>query len=280
MTENNSADIVFNLSNLRPFEVYSYNLESVAANWPVNISPVSGLIKPSKDTGKIDVNLLFCPATGVVCGDNVIDYSINDGCLMRDNSIKYANIRLGLSPIIRPDLQVYGDQQTVICEDCLPDNYQIEITDTDGAPLNEKTIVEEDFDGFAYHEFDFALTPTDKSPNGIFEKDTNFNYSIEILDAEWPIIFVSPTGGVITAKKGSDLTVQKNTRFFLCPTSGLCPQGGDNVPDYNVPKYPTFLAGEDILTSVYNVKVRAAVESYDCPGNKVYSNTSTISFIR
>lgn len=280
LSENNSADITFGLSNMRPFESYIYSIESVAANWPINISPISGIIKPSKDTGKIDVNLMFCPSTGVFCGNNVVDYSVNDNCLLKNNKLKSANIRMSIKPLDRQELEIYSDQYTVVCNDCLPGSYVVNIISPGGGIQNETTIVEDDFDGFAYHEFDIAIDAPTNDTDSKFDNDTNFTYSVEVLEAEWPIIFVSPTGGIITAQKDSNRAIQKQNRFFLCPTSGLCQKGSNNVPDYNVPKYPTFLAGEDILTSVYNVKIRVSVESYDCPGNKVYSNTSTISFIR
>lgn len=273
LTTNNTADIIFKITNLRPYDSYIYEISSVGSNWPVDITPISGIIKPAKSTGVIEVNALFCPSTGS-CGPNVLDYTLNNECLLTDPNKVYATVQMTIKPVAQPNLEVYSDHYSLVCDNCLPAKPKAYITDINDTTQSKALINEESFDGFAYHDFNLKIAET-----GNIINDKNYTYKIEILNAEWPIVFITPTGGVATIKSGTDYTTINN-KFFFCPATGLCPPGSSGVPPYSIPTYPKFLLGEDVVAGISQIKIRASVESYDCPGQKVYSNTSTISFIR
>lgn len=274
LTDNNAADINFSIENLRPTDSYIYEIESVGANWPLSVQPISGIIKPAKTTGIIDINVLFCPSTGI-CGDNVLDYTLIDECLFKKSDNIHSTIRMNIKPVSAPDMEVYSDQYSIVCENCLPPKPLVSILNTGDLTVQlNKNIIEDSFDGLAYHDFDISLTDFSTQ---LTEK--TYSYQIETLSAEWPIIYVTPTGGILTLRSGQN-RVSVGGKFFFCPATGLCQPGMENVPNYSIPTFPKFLLGEDSLSSVSKIKIRASVESYDCPGQKVYSNTSIISFIR
>jgi hypothetical protein len=268
LTSNNFTDVIFNISNLRPYESYFYEISSISANWPVDINPVSGIIKPAKATGVIEINALFCPSTGI-CGSNILDYTLSNECLLTDPNKVYATIQLSIKPTTQPDLEVYSDHFSVFCEDCLPSRPTVSISGSESDLVDGNT-----FDGFAYYNFDLVIAET-----GILNNDKNYTYQIETLSAEWPFIFITPTGGIATINSGSK-EISINNQFFICPATGLCPPGTPGVPTYSIPNYPKFLLGEEIVAERSSIKIRASIESYDCPGQKVYSNTRTITFIR
>jgi hypothetical protein len=264
--------MIFDLANLRPTDSYIYQIESVGGNWPVNVSPISGIIKPAKPTGIIDINVLFCPSTGL-CGNDILDYSLIDECYLKDQSKIYTTVRLSLKPEVQPDMETYSDHYTIICDKCLPSKPSIEFVYTT-TPVNN--VSDASFtDGIPYYDFTLKVTHEDNNS----KVDRNYIYTVETLSAEWPIVFITPTGGIVTIKTGQS-TTQFDGKFYFCPTTGLCPQGSNNVPPYSIPSYPIFLRGEDGLADTSKVKIRASVDSYDCPGQKVYSNTNTISYIR
>lgn len=273
LTDNNRADLIFDLANMRPTDSYIYEIESVGGNWPVNINPISGIIKPAKPTGIIDVNVLFCPTTGNCGGCNTngsLDYCLTDECFLKDQSQLYTTVRLSIKPEIQPDMESYSDHYTIICDKCLPPKPKIEFVSEVSTD-----VIDNNFDGVAYYNFKLKITHEDN--NSIV--DRNYSYTIETLSSEWPIIYITPTGGIATIKTGQS-TTEFEGRFYFCPTTGLCPPGANNVPPYSIPSYPIFLKGEDDLADIAKVKLRASVDSYDCPGQKVYSNTNTISYIR
>lgn len=273
LKDNNLTDIIFNLENLRPYDSYVYEIGSIGANWPVDVTPVSGLIKPATPSGSIEINALFCPSTGV-CGSNILEYSLSNDCLLKNPNTLYATIQLKVRPV-SSDLEIYSDHYSLFCEDCLPPKPSCLIKSVSSNDIeNEATINEADFEDNPYHEFKIEIQEQDA-----LVTDKNYSYSIESLSAEWPVIFISPTGGIATISKGQNSTVFVNKLYF-CPSTGLCPPGSPGVPDYSIPSYPKFLLGEDAVAGLSKVKLRVSVESYDCPGQKVYSNTSTISYIR
>lgn len=272
LTENNKCDMVFELANLRPTDSYIYTIDGVGGNWPVTVTPISGIIKPARPSGIIDVNLLFCPSTGL-CGGNILDYSLIDECYLKDQSKIYTTLKLSLKPELQPDMESFSDHYTVICDKCLPPKPTIEFINVPSA--NPGDVIDANFDGVPYHAFRLKVTHEDNKT----KTDRNYVYTVETLSAEWPVIYITPTGGIVTIKNGQT-SVEFDGRFYFCPTTGLCPPGSNNVPPYTIPSYPIFLKGEDDLADVSKVKIRASVDSYDCPGQKVYSNTSTISYFR
>ena len=278
---NNVVDIIFNLKNLRPLESYLYSIESVGANWPVNISPLSGVFKPAKTEGQIKVDALFCPGTGY-CGNNILAHSIDNDCLLTDNSIKYANIQLSITPNGYTDdnFIINSDHYSIVCEDCLPKLGAVFLIKKEGygEDETEKTINSSNFENLPFDEFIIqANRPLDN--NSGYPNNINYIYSVEVLKAEYPIIFVSPMTGVISIRS-SEFSGTQRIKYFFCPTTGLCPPNGNNIPDYTIPSYPKFLFAEDSVIDSKLIKMRISIEHYDCPGQKVYSNTRTITFIQ
>lgn len=275
LTLDNNADTKFKLNNLRPLDTYIYEVESIAASWPIMVNPISGILKPATTNLVIDVNMMFCPSTGL-CGSsgNTLDYSLINNCNLTDTYRQYGTFRLKVKPELKPELEVLSDNYTIVCNDCLPGKPKVSLSPSDGSVVlsdNYTNLSADNFDGSPYYEFSVNVQEKEEK----VANDKNYTYSIQTITSEWPVVFVTPTGGVVTVKTGTNSTTLKGKMFF-CPTTGLCPPGTQGVPPYSVPSYPSFLLSDNS----YRVAIRAVVESYDCPGQKVYSNTSTISFLR
>ena len=221
------------------------------------VTPTSGILKPAKSSGTIESVVSFCPTLGS-CASGAMDYILDDTCLTYGIKNYNSTMRLSIEPLSYEGSEVYGDQFAVACDDCLP---KIELTMVSMSPKN---VVDSDT-STTTPSYSFYINANNL--NG----DDSYTYSIEVLSADWPVVFTTPTGG--TLKKS---TPRADSRFYFCPTTGLCPAGDDGIPEYSIPSYPKFLTGE----TPYYIKLRASLIPDNCPGETVYSPIDVISFIR
>ena len=121
-SNNYCYDLVVTMNGLIPYKEYNYTFRSTVANWPVVVTPVSGMLKSSNTTATIRSRLAFCPATSV-CGSGTIgllDYDINKYKYLFDSTCgNFVTLELGVVPTDNSMSESISDQLTVYCLDCL-----------------------------------------------------------------------------------------------------------------------------------------------------------------
>jgi hypothetical protein len=248
------------IENLQPYEQYRYEFKTVNSNWPVSISSISGIIKPSTDKASIESSIGFCPSTGN-CDTNIMPFILPEECTLSGSDNKTITMQLSIMPVSYNGMEVLSDQFTVECKDCLPKPF-IAISGK-SSPL----VVEPTGDDAEPASYSFELLTKN------LELDKSYSYSIEVLRSEWPFLFTTPTSGNIVIKSSTDKP-SLDGKIFFCPTTGLCPPNVNGVRSYTVPSYPKFLTG----AASYNVTLRAMLNSAECDTETIYSLPITISY--
>ena len=248
------------IENLQPYEQYRYEFKTVNANWPVSISTISGIIKPSTDKASIESNIGFCPSTGN-CDTHVMPFVLPEACTLSSSDNKSITMQLSIVPVSYDGIEVFSNQFTIECKDCLP---KPSVSISGKSP---SLVVEPTTDDAEPASYSFELITKN------LELDKEYSYSIEVLRSEWPFVFTTPTSGTINIKSSTDKPLLDG-KIFFCPTTGLCPPNTNGVHSYTVPSYPKFLTG----AASYSVTLRAVLDSAECDTETVYSLPITISY--
>jgi hypothetical protein len=247
--------------NLKPYQNYNYQWKVISSNWPVAVNALSGILKPASTTGTINSTIAFCPTTGE-CSDRILPYALPESCSLEQIKNPYVTLQLSMSA--GNTTESLSDPFTITCNDCLP-KARINISGIGPSVINEPLD-----DNSPNPSYSFNLTFNN------LEIDKSYAYSLEILRADWPIVFVSPVSGLFQNK--SINTPSINKKFYFCPTTGLCPPNGNSIPDYNIPNYPQFLTSE----AEYNIYFRASLSGLSqdvCALTEViYSDISRITY--
>jgi hypothetical protein len=111
---------VARVSGLIPGNEYSYSFESVAANWPSKISPISGTFVAKSYSENIDSVFSFCPTSGDC--NNYFTHT-TDSNINKDYAQKniFSNIKIKLYPAQNSDCPIMTDNILIKCNKCLPD---------------------------------------------------------------------------------------------------------------------------------------------------------------
>jgi hypothetical protein len=261
LTEGNSIVINPKIVNLQPYEEYVYEFKSVDSNWPVSVNSISGILKPSTPTGTIKARVAFCPCPiSGSCDTNVLNYTLPQTALSTKDNDKYAIIQLSIKPTSYEGQEVLSDQFNISCKDCLP---KPSITLASSAPniINKPT----DLSVNASYEFNIAI-------NNLLKNQT-YTYSIETINAQWPIMFIGPSSGTIDVK--SVVTVPTiSSKILFCQSTGVCPPGQNGVNNYSIPSYPKFWTGP----VDYDIMLRASLVSSSCASEIIYSNPLVVTY--
>lgn len=251
--------------NLKPFETYTYSWEVVSSNWPVAVNSRTGILKPASTTGTINASLSFCPSTGN-CSTSMLPYTLPEECSLERLDNPYITLKLSIktSSVGGSLRESLSDQFTVTCDDCLP-KPKISIENT--TPLD---IVEDPADEAPNPSFNFKLNFAN------LEVGQEYNYTINTVYSEWPIVFSTPPTGSFVAKSNSAVPIFG--RLFFCPTTGLCPPNNTTIPQYTIPNYPKFLT-DDII---YNIILQASLtRNSQCDTASIFeSEPITITYKR
>jgi len=232
-------------SNLKVGKQYIYRINSVDANWPAIVTPVSGRLTANYETMNIPMKVTLCPSTGL-CPSNssdVIDYSIDDKCL-----VDYSNVERFVrfnAEITGDDCsgsldKVYSNDLTVSCLDCLPrvkasiPNMMLLSSDS----LNVNT---------------FSAELTDMVPGQKYE------YLFKTNDSNWPTLIYPITG--IISSDSSTTTIPARVTF--CRSTGLC-ENADNLLDYTYSSSSLYTEGLERYSSVV-LEVKPVDCSYISP---------------
>jgi hypothetical protein len=247
--------------NLKPYENYTYSWKVVSSNWPAAANSLSGVLKPASTTGTINTAISFCPTTGE-CSDNVLQYNLPSECSIENFDNPYITLQLSVKPE-STSIESLSDQFTITCNDCLP-KPRITIEN-----ISDNNIIEDPSDHAPAPYYSFRLNFNN------LEIDQEYNYSINIIHSEWPIVFSSPISGSFTTNSLPVPSIYG--KFFFCPTTGLCVPNGTNIPSYTVPNYPKFLTSD----IDHNIIMQASLSyTNDCDSSTSYSDLNTITYKR
>lgn len=260
LTSTSKVTITPIIENLQPYEEYVYQFKTVNANWPVGISTISGIIKPSTQSTTIETTLGFCPSTGN-CDTNTMPFTLPIECSLSSSDNKNITMALSVTPKSYAGPEILSNHFTIECENCLP-KPKISIID-----LSSNLVVEPVTDTADPASYAYKLDMSN------LELDRPYQYSIEVLRAEWPFVFTTPTSGTLILKSSSDKP-PLDGKIFFCPATGLCPPNQNGVPPYTVPTYPKFLTG----SNSYSVVLRAKLDALACDSETIYSTPTIISY--
>jgi hypothetical protein len=201
-------------SNLKIGKQYVYKINSVDANWPAIVTPMSGKLTAHYDRMDIPVKVTLCSSTGLCPSNNqdVIDYSIDDTCLLNysnlDRFVRF-NADISADNCVESLDRVYSNDVLISCVDCLP-KVKVYIPNTTLLSSDSTTNVTI-----------FNADLTDLTPRQQYE------YKFKSVDGNWPIL-ISPISGTIVSDSTS---ASISSRLTFCRSTGLC-DGVDNLLDY------------------------------------------------
>lgn len=242
------------ISGLSPNETYSYEFTAVDSNWPVRITPISGLIRPSSNTFDLSSSLTFCLNTGICPNGSpsVLGYSLAENCSLENHL--FSKIQLSVSPVSCEGEEITSDQLSYYCENCLPKVLaRISSNNENMLSLSKQ----QNDNTYMLRTRVFGLTP-----------NKNYAYEFVSMDANWPV-FMSPMSGVLQSSATESFV---NSQIFFCSSSGLCPNGTKGVLSYSM--------DSDTQTKKYRYSPYATlqmiVHSEACSNDQYFSDTFTI----
>ena len=204
------------ISGLSPNETYAYEFKGVDSNWPVKITPISGLISPSKNEFNLSSSLTFCLNTGICPNgsSSVLDYSLVETCSL--DSHLFSTVQLSVTPVSCVGEKITSDQLCFYCEKCLP-KVSVKIS-TSG--INVYSLSKEQNDDTYLLQAKISGLTIDK----------NYAYEFISVDSNWPV-FISPMSGILQSSSSSSSII---SQLFFCSSSGLCPNGTKGVLSYDM----------------------------------------------
>lgn len=250
----NSQIVAFDMSRLENGETYKYEFKHVDNNWPVTFSPVSGTFKPILDSATIKSNLKFCATTGCCSeGDpGLLHYPESVGVSGNNDTLNlYQIYRLEITPISFEADSILSDDITAICKDCLPNMRVFNLT-AESTEFADYTLSEEGVSLYSWFAFFDNLTP-----------GKSYEYQVNVLDANWPVIFNTSTSGTFTAANREFI---KPMSISFCPAPSFCPVDNESVFAYN--------QAAKFVESYY-ISMNISVRSTSCDAQEQYTSYST-----
>jgi hypothetical protein len=241
-------------SNLKLGKQYVYHINSVDANWPAIVTPISGKLTAHYDTMNIPLTVTLCPSTGLCPSDSsdVIDYSIDSNCLLGySNMERYVRFNADITgnECDNGHDKVYSNDVTVSCVDCLP-RAKVSIPNImllSSADKNVNT---------------FTADLTDLIPGQKYE------YSFRSIDSNWPTLVYPITGIISTEATVTSLS----SRITFCRSTGLC-ETADSLLDYTFDNSSVYSEGLERYSSIV-----LEIKPVDC--SSIPSSTSNTMLVR
>lgn len=211
LTSSEGPESIFTASvdGLVPNQSYKYEFAGSEGNWPVKIIPRSGVIKTSDSSYTINGLVSVCQSTGMCPSGapNVLNYT----SMPNNADLLYSLVELSVEPVdtINSNFQsITKSSFSVQCDDCI---HRLSV--------NTPSIIN-------------ATTATSVLNANLVNMipGRTYNYSIQPIDANWPVLVHPLSGTVLAASDTADLSF--NVRF--CPSTGLCPSGTAGLLPYDV----------------------------------------------
>ena len=212
---NNYAYFSTTVSGLIPRETYKYTFSGIDSNWPAIISPISGLIKPSKTSVDIESVLTFCSTSGGCDTYNgILPYSLDTSANYQKNNY-FSILSLNIEPVSYTGTDPVSEQLTIRCRDCLPQPPSLPVI---SMPLSSAS---------SGNGSDITLTGINNnycylSPriSGLIPGES-YTYTVDSLAGNWPIVIYPSSGIIKPTKDFSDIEVVA----AFCASTGTCPPG-------------------------------------------------------
>jgi hypothetical protein len=262
-TQGNEYTMNTSIVGLQPNTTYNYTFTSLEANWPVRVSPASGVIKVGKDRTILTNMVMFCK-DDTICpvGGDVLEYTINSNCLNEQNY--YSILQLELVNADCNTESVLSNPIPVVCKNCLP-SIGINLY-----PQNRKIVSEiENNSGFLIEPIISGLKP-----------DHEYTYEFKGLDANWPV-FINPVSGILQSPTTSTVL---SAQIFFCANTGICSEGSKGVLNYSLDTISTTKVKRDQFVNLQlELQDVSCSETYTSNTLLVYCNdclpTSNIRII-
>lgn len=239
----NPIDISATLKGLIPYQKYNFVFDSVAANWPTVINPVSGSFTASSSSGTVDATVYFCPSKDACNNcDGLLSYQ---DCLCDIGDNYFTKIQMSFSLDQDPSKSFKSDSIKVVCSGCLP---KAQIVSNSG----------------------LALTTNNKFPiHYIFDNlkpYKTYAYNVEAINSDWPF-YLSSISGLITSSGVRDVV---ETFGGFCATTGECPNNTKGVVPYTMS-----VGGVNCAANSWTLpqtSLRLVLTDPDCPTVTYHSN--------
>jgi hypothetical protein len=209
LTKDDGNSKVFNIKceGLIPNQEYTYSLNGGGGNWPLKVTPRSGIITTSSSEFTINGLLSFCPATGACpsTDPSIINYQNIEN--RRFSEDPYSIINVSLVPNNTFQNKVAGSFAAT-CLDCIP---AIQIFSPNFVNIGNN---------HSDNEFEITIN------NLVIGEQ--YNYSFTGLDGNWPLILSPQSGSIVATSESMKLPVVAT----FCTATGLCPSGSPGVMPY------------------------------------------------
>lgn len=214
------------VSGLYPNKKYRFNFTNKGGNWPVRVSPLSGIAYPNS----VKTYVYFCSTTGecpssdpnVFFNTPTIDPSTPG--LALDNKSLYSILELSVKEF-DCDTVVITHPCIVECDECIPQlNISADSISLETPDSSEST---------------FSCQVDGLVPNQLYK------YQFSGLESNWPIKIIPRSGVIQTSNSSYNI----NGLVSVCESSTMCPSGSPNVLNY------TTSSDSDLLYSLIELSV-------------------------
>jgi hypothetical protein len=230
--------ILTSFDNLIPLENYSYEIEIIDSNWPVVVTPNSGVFIPISNNYEIDTNIKFCVSSGACSGSNVFYYGAN---LCNLDVVPFTEFRIKLN-IPYSDLSFYSKKDRVECPDCLKRH---EISNLSVNFSNNK------------------ILNISGNITGLLV-DRTYSYNISSLGGNYPLVVENVSGSFIAHSDTHSLVTNIN---FSCPSGS---DFGNIFPKtYNSFRYTDILEHKLLLSVIDNCSDLERIKEIKVTENKI-----------
>jgi hypothetical protein len=207
-TDGNSKTFNVKCEGLIPNQEYTYVLNGGGGNWPLKVTPRSGIITTSSSDFTVNGLLSFCPSTGACpsTDPSIINYqNIQNRRFTED---PYSIIDVSLTPNDSTFQNKVAGSFSATCVDCIP---AIQILSPNFVNIGSN---------HSNNEFEVTIN------NLVIGEQ--YNYSFAGLDGNWPLILSPQSGSIIATSDSMRLPVVAT----FCTATGLCPSGSAGIMPY------------------------------------------------
>lgn len=253
MTLSNSESATFTFNGLIPNQEYLYDFSIVDSNWPVKMSPHTGVIKSATSSYTFQSRATLC-ANALDCED-ALPYN---GTLNCDaGQTPFASLKLTLNPVVNSYQQSTSKEFTISCKNC----------------FNQPTVQ------FNNPSITLNKDSKNKTSFGLFFNKLVFNkeyhYRITSIDANWPAVVTPMSGTIISYDPNGSESLSINLAF--CDSPLICPSNNPDVIDYNLDS--NCLSNYGYIDKF--VRIRAELIDANCENitDTIYSNELLVNCV-
>lgn len=232
------------VNGLNPSQKYRFNLTNAGGNWPVRVSPLSGVFYPDH----VKSYVYFCSTTGE-CPQNDPSVFYNTPAsdltipgLAVDTMSLYSVLQLSVTEFDCDDV-IFTHPCVVECDECIP-NLDIQVNSLNlDANGGYSSVVNANINGMI--------------PN------QQYKYEFSGAGGSWPVKII-PRTGVISSSTSQSVV---SSLLTVCSSTGVCPSGDPNVLNA-VSKY-------NVSDRLYSL-IELSLDPLDTPNTNYQSKTKNL----